>query len=256
LGLAKSELICSQYGKFNSFFPSKYGDFGPISPKESPPPRPPPPPKSLSISKAGRRWDIETAKSVLNYWSWVVKGSKLIQLQLGVNGKNRKNSWDLSPINSREGGGVAGQKKRNLQIQESSPFNSRDSRFKPIQLQRFKIQAHSTPAFRRSCRVGGKEFGGSKDLERSVSLTHSCIFTSVCSLLHKLSNLEVSKSRKQGKIMGPKISHALSSFFGILLTTHQQSVDWVVVKSEFDTSHLLILTQFPIASTKVPESLE
>lgn len=56
--------------------------------------------------------------------------------------------------------------------------------------------------------------------------------------------------------MGPQISHALSNFFGILFTTHPQSVDWVVVKSEFDISHLLILTQFPIASTKVPESLE
>jgi hypothetical protein len=133
------------------FFPSKYGDFGPISPKESPPPRPLPPPKSLSISKAGSRsWDIETAKSVLNYWSWVVNGSKLIQLQLGDNGKNRKNSWDLSPINSREGGEVVGQKKRNLEIQVSSPFNPRDSRFKPIQLQRFKNQAHSTPEIQES----------------------------------------------------------------------------------------------------------
>ncbi len=56
--------------------------------------------------------------------------------------------------------------------------------------------------------------------------------------------------------MGPKILHALSKNLGVLLTTHPQSVDWVVVKSEFDTSHLLILTQFPIASTKVPESLE
>jgi hypothetical protein len=33
------------------FFPSKYGDFGPISPKELPPPHPPPPPKSLSLSR-------------------------------------------------------------------------------------------------------------------------------------------------------------------------------------------------------------
>jgi hypothetical protein len=56
--------------------------------------------------------------------------------------------------------------------------------------------------------------------------------------------------------MGPKISHALSNVFGNLLTTHPQSVDWVVVKREFDTTHLLILTQFPIASTKVPESLQ
>jgi hypothetical protein len=109
------------------------------------------PQKSLSISKAGSRsWDIETAKSVLNYWSWVVNGSKLIQLQLGDNGKNRKNSWDLSPINSREGGEVVGQKKRNLEIQVSSPFNPRDSRFKPIQLQRFKNQAHSTPEIQES----------------------------------------------------------------------------------------------------------
>jgi hypothetical protein len=118
--------------------------YGPISPKESPPPRPPPPPpKSLSISKAGSRWDNETAKSVLNYWSWVVKGSKLIQLQLGGNGKNRKNGWDFSPVNSRQGGGVVGQKKTELG----------DSRIKPIQLHRFKNQAHSTPAFRHSCRV-------------------------------------------------------------------------------------------------------
>jgi hypothetical protein len=53
-----------------------------------------------------------------------VKGSKLIQLQLGGNGKNRKNSWDLSPINSREGGEVVGQNKKELA----------DSRIKPIQL--------------------------------------------------------------------------------------------------------------------------
>lgn len=108
--------------------------------KSRPPPRPPPPPKSLSISKAGSRWEIETAKSVLNYWSWVVNGSKLIQLQLGGNGKNRKNSWDLSPIKSREGGKVVGQKKKELG----------DSRIKPIQPQRFKIQAHSTPEIQES----------------------------------------------------------------------------------------------------------
>jgi len=186
----------------------------------------------------------------------VVKGSKLIQLQLGGNGKNRKNGWDFSPVNSRQGGGVVGQKKNGTwrfknqahstpQIPDSSPFNYGDSRIKPIQLQLLGTV------------VGyGKDFGGSKDLERNVSLTHSCIFTSVCSLLHKLPILEVSKSRKHGKIMGPKISHALSNKFGILLTTHPQSVDWVVVNSEFDTTHLLILTQFPIASTKVPESLE
>ncbi len=70
----------------------------------------------------------------------MVNGSKLIQLQLGDNGKNRKNSWDLSPINSREGGEVVGQKKKELG----------DSSIKPIQPQRFKIQAHSTPEIQES----------------------------------------------------------------------------------------------------------
>lgn len=160
------------------FSPPNMATLGQFLQKSRPPPRPPPPPKSLSISKAGSRWEIEKAKSVLNYWSWVVKGSKLIQLQLGGNGKNRKNSWDLSPINSREGGEVVG----HLEIQESSPFNPRDSTFKPIQLQRFKNQAHSTPAFRRSCRVGEEGLWRQQRFRKKRE-SHSLLHFHICLLI-------------------------------------------------------------------------